>query len=203
MQSNISSPHSPSRTALVIGANGFLGGFVAAAMRARGWRVLRGIRSVPAALADRIAGDDERYCDLTRMLTPDAWHEALAGVDAVINVAGILRETGPQTFETIHVAAPTAMARACFEAGVASVVHISALGVAEDGEFIASKHRFDDVLLTMPLRAVVLRPSVVYAAAGSYGGTSLLRALAAFPRASVAAGRRALVNTTGLGRGPW
>lgn len=181
MQSTILSPSSPSRTALVIGANGFTGGFVAAAMRERGWRVLRGIRSESAALANRVADDEERYCDLTRMLTPDMWHEALAGVDAVINVAGILREAGPQTFDTIHIAAPTAMAQACIEAGVASVVQISALGVAEDGEFVASKHRFDEILLAMPLRAVVLRPSVVYATVGSYGGTSLLRALSAFP----------------------
>lgn len=164
------------RTALVVGANGFLGGYIAAALRERGWRVLRGIRTGGGALPA-----DARACDLSRMLAPDAWREALAGVDAVVNVAGILREAGTQRFDAIHHDAPLALARACVEAGVERFVQISALGMPEDGEFIASKHRFDDALLQLPLTAIVLRPSVVYAAAGSYGGTSLLRALAAFP----------------------
>jgi hypothetical protein len=67
------------------------------------------------------------------------------------------------------------------EAGIDRFVQVSALGHADDGAFLASKHRFDDALLALPLTAVVLRPSLVYAASGSYGGTSLLRALAALP----------------------
>ena len=73
------------------------------------------------------------------------------------------------------------MARACVARGITRFVQISALGDPAVGEFIASKHRFDAALLALPLQAVVLRPSVIYSTAGSYGGTSLLRALAAFP----------------------
>jgi uncharacterized protein YbjT (DUF2867 family) len=166
------------RIVLVVGANGFLGGFIAAALRAQGCRVLRGIR-----LRGRPAAEDERACDLTQAVEPRQWREALVGVDAVVNVAGILRETVTQTFETIHVVAPLALARACMEAGVDRFVQVSALGQPEDGAFIESKHRFDGALLQTPLQAVVLRPSVVYAVSGSYGGTSLLRALAGFPGA--------------------
>ncbi len=46
------------RSAMVIGAHGFLGGFIAAALRARGWRVIDGVRK-PGA------GTDERMVDLT------------------------------------------------------------------------------------------------------------------------------------------
>lgn len=49
-----------------------------------------------------------------------------------------------------------------------------------DGEFIATKHRFDEALIASLLKALVPRPSVVFAVAGSYGGASLLRELAAF-----------------------
>ncbi|ATE73645.1 SDR family oxidoreductase [Lysobacter capsici] len=164
------------RTALVIGANGFLAGYLIAALHRHGWRVLRGVRDSGRALRE-----DERAADLARMTTPDAWRDSLRGVDAVVNVAGILRETGVQTFQTIHVDGPLALAQACVEQGVPRFVQISALGQAEDGGFLASKHRFDEALLALPLSAVVLRPSIVYAASGSYGGTSLLRALAAFP----------------------
>lgn len=166
----------PSRTVLVVGANGFLGGFIVSALRAAGITVVRGIR-----LHGRAPAADERDCDLARMRSPEDWREALRGVDAVVNAAGILRESGAQRFDAIHVEGPLALARACAEAGIERFVQVSALGEPEDGGFIASKHRFDHALLQLPLQAVVLRPSVVYAVAGSYGGTSLLRALAALP----------------------
>ncbi len=168
----------PVRRVLVVGANGFLGGFIVAALREAGIEVVRGVR-----VQGRAPAADERDCDLARMRAPADWRDALRGVDAVINAAGILRETGAQRFDAIHVDGPLALARACADAGIARFVQVSALGHPDDGGFIASKHRFDRALLALPLQAVVLRPSVVYATAGSYGGTSLLRALAAMPLA--------------------
>lgn len=168
---------------LVVGANGFLGGYIAAALQRRGHRVLRGIR------APRRDDPNERHCDLARMLASNAWDRVLDGVDAVVNAAGILRPTMGQSFEDVHVRGPLALAQACLARGIGNFVQISALGAPEDGEFIASKHRFDAQLMTLPLRAIVLRPSVVYAMSGSYGGTSLLRALAALPGAHLLPGR--------------
>ena len=165
------------RTVLVVGANGFIGGYIAAALQRAGFRVLRGVRGRGEPHAD------ERFIDLARMTTPADWRPALTGVHIVVNAAGILRETGAQTFDAIHVRGPLALAQACVDVGVARFVQVSALGAPEDGGFIASKHRFDDALLALALDAVVLRPSVVYATGGSYGGTSLLRALAAIPGA--------------------
>lgn len=176
-RTDAATPHSAAPgTVLVVGANGFLAGYLIAALHRHGWRVLRGIRDGGRALRE-----DERPADLARMTSPQDWRETLRGVDAVVNAAGILRETGAQTFQAIHVDGPLALARACVDCGVPRFVQLSALGEPADGEFIASKHRFDDELLKLPLSAVALRPSVVYAASGSYGGTSLLRALAAFP----------------------
>jgi len=169
------------RSALLIGAQGFLGGFIAAALRARGWRVIAGVRHPRA-------GCDERRVDLTLMSGAQDWRPILADVDAVVNASGILRESGRQTFAAIHVAAPMALASACVDAGIDTFVQISALGIPADGGFIESKHRFDEALLALPMRSVVLRPSVVYAVSGSYGGTSLLRALAALPLFSLLPG---------------
>lgn len=163
-------------TVLVIGGNGFIAGYLIATLHRRGCHVLRGVR-----LGGRALRDDERLCDFTTMTNTEQWRGALDGVDAVVNVAGILRETGRQTFDAIHIDGPLALARACVDAGVRRFVQISALGLPADGAFIASKHRFDEALLALPLSAVVLRPSVVYSATGSYGGTSMLRALAALP----------------------
>jgi hypothetical protein len=55
------------------------------------------------------------------------------------------------------------------------------LGSSDDGEFIASKHRGDDQLKALDLDWTIVRPSVVYSPRGSYGGTSLLRAMSALP----------------------
>lgn len=163
------------RQALVVGGRGFLGGFITAALRRRGWRV-----RVLARPQGRRMDADEVPGDLTRMLAEDDWAQALEGVCVVVNAAGILREEGRQTFELVHERAPLVLARACAERGI-RFVQVSVLGDPEDGGFIASKHRFDAALLALPIEAVVLRPSVVYSRRGSYGGTSLLRALAAFP----------------------
>ena len=162
-------------TVLVTGADGFLAGFIISALRERGWRVLRGTR------ASRAVGEDARHCDFERLPSSRHWTPKLAGVDAVVNLAGILRQTARRRFDTIHHDAPLALAHACVECGVPHFIQISALGDPTDGAFVTSKHRFDDALLALPIKAVVLRSSVVYSTTGSYGGTSLLRALAAAP----------------------
>lgn len=173
------SPAAANPVVLVVGANGFLGVYIVSALRRQGCRVLRGVRSPRAS--------DERACDLTN-LDAQAVAAALAGVDVVVNAAGILRETGRQTFQMVHIDGPLSLVRACVASGVPRFVQVSALGVPGDGEFIASKHRFDVELLGLPLSSVVLRPSVVYSVSGSYGGTSLLRALAAMPGAQLLPG---------------
>lgn len=163
-------------TVLVLGSTGFIAGFVIAALRRDGWTVVRGVRGSRAKLAA-----DERWFDLSDTMSEDRWRSALDGIDVVVNAAGILRETAAQRFDRIHHDAPLALAHACVDAGVRRFVQISALGHVSDGGFIASKHRFDEALLRLPLSAVVLRPSVVYSPRGSYGGTSLLRAMAGLP----------------------
>lgn len=161
--------------ALVTGGRGFVGAFIVTALREAGWQVRTLTRP-----AGRTLAADEVPGDFTEMTSPADWSSALDGVSVVINAAGILREAGRQTFTTIHHDAPLALARACAEKDI-RFVQLSALGHPEDGGFVASKHRFDAALLALPINAVVLRPSVVYAHRGAYGGTSLLRALAAFP----------------------
>ena len=107
-------------TVLVLGGHGLIAGHVIAALRGDGWRVLRGVRD-----PGRPLHDDERICDFTAMTAPADWRDALAGVDAVVNAAGILRETGRQTFDAIHFDAPLALARACVDAGVRRFVQLS------------------------------------------------------------------------------
>ncbi|MBL8343595.1 MAG: SDR family oxidoreductase [Rubrivivax sp.] len=170
-------PAGAAPTCLLLGAGGFIGAHIAAALRRGGWRVVAAVRPRPQLRAD------ERGCDLARWVHAEDWLPLLDGIDAIVNAAGILRERGADTFAAIHHHAPLALAEAAARRSITQFVQISALGDAADGEFVASKHRFDAALAARLPQALVLRPSVVYSATGSYGGTSLLRSLAAFPPA--------------------
>ncbi len=164
---------------LVTGAYGFIGSHIASALHAAGHEVLAAVRRPDRH--GRFAHWPAIACDFARDTRVEDWLPRLQAVDAVVNVAGILRESRAQTFSAIHVKTPQALFDACIRAGVRKVMQISALGNPVDGEFVRSKHAADAYLASLDLDWVILRPSVVYSAAGSYGGTSLLRALAALP----------------------
>lgn len=162
---------------LITGAYGFIGMHVVAALLRAGHVPVAAVRGSRAAMP----GMDSVACDFTRDVDAAAWRPRLAGIDAVVNCAGILREARAGDFERVHATVPLALAQACRDAGVRRLVQVSALGDPRDAEFVASKHRGDEAILRSGIDAVVLRPSVVYSTRGSYGGTTLLRGLAALP----------------------
>lgn len=171
---------------LVTGAYGFVGAEVVAALSAAGHVPVCAVRQ--ARLDRRFPGLTSIACDFARDDDPAIWLPRLAGIDAVVNCAGILRERGADTHAQVNERTPVALFRACAALGIRRVVQLSALGDPTDGEFIAAKHRADAALMAMDVDWVVLRPSLVYSADGSYGGSSLLRALAAAPMTPLPAG---------------
>jgi uncharacterized protein YbjT (DUF2867 family) len=166
---------------LLTGANGFIGGHLLAGLAARGHTLIAAVRD-PSAVRRKWPGLGAIAVDLNRDVSPDAWRPRLAGVDAVINCAGVLQGGRGQDIEAIHTTAPIALFEACRQAGVSKVVQISAISAdAEAGTIYAlTKKRADDHLRSLPLAWTVLRPSLVYGE-GSYGGTSTLRGLAGMP----------------------
>lgn len=164
---------------LITGAHGFIGRHIATALLRAGHEPVAAVRAGSHRAAP--PGVRALACDFAADLDPSVWIPRLSGIDAVVNCAGILREERAGDFDRIHRAAPLALAQAAVQAGVKRFVQVSALGDPADGEFVASKHRGDAALLHSGIAAVVLRPSVVYSTRGSYGGTTLLRALAALP----------------------
>ncbi len=164
---------------LVTGANGFIASVIVEQLLEAGHQLVlasrRGLTGFPVNQVTAIP------MDFNQCLDPDEWKDYLQGVDGVINCAGILRESTSGDYERIHFQAPQALAKACLGCGVKRFVQISAVGDAETSDFISSKHRFDEWLLASGLDGTVIRPSVVVSLRGSYGGTSLLRALSALP----------------------
>jgi nucleoside-diphosphate-sugar epimerase len=158
---------------LVTGGEGFIGRHIGAALRTAGHMVIAGVR--------RQSGSDSIECDFSRDILPETWIPRLTGIDVVINAVGILRESGANTFERVHISGPKALFEACQRLGVQRVIQISALGSPVAGEYLVSKLRGDVELAHLELDWTIIRPSLVYSIRGSYGGTSLLRAMAALP----------------------
>lgn len=164
---------------LVTGGYGFIGANIVAALVASGHEVVCAVRR--ARMDSRFPGLQAIACDMNTDVHIDDWLSRLDGIDAVVNAAGILREGKTASFINVHERSPLALFGACARRGIRHVVQISALGHPDDGEFIASKHRCDEAMQSLDASYIVMRPSLVYSARGSYGGTSLLRALSALP----------------------
>ena len=173
---------------LVVGALGFIGRYIVAALQARGHVVIAAVRDSRRGELDPAL--QSLACDLQRDVDPAIWLPRLQGIDAVVNAAGLLKGD-ENILDAVHRQTPLALARAAAELGVRRFVQISALGNPRDAEFVASKHRGDADLMACDLPVTILRPSLVYSLTGSYGGSSLLRALAAAP---------GLMPVPGLGR---
>ncbi|NIJ21322.1 uncharacterized protein YbjT (DUF2867 family) [Sphingomonas naasensis] len=163
---------------MVLGAGGFIGRQIVAELTAAGHRVTGVVRAL--AGLDR-AFPDARFVelDLTRATGPADWTPHLAGVDIIVNAAGLLRGAG---MEAVHVTAPRALYAAAATAGVRRMVLISAISARTgvDTDYARSKLAGEQVLRDAGIGWTILRPSLVYGD-GSYGGTSLLRGMAGLP----------------------
>lgn len=166
---------------LLTGANGFVGSHILGELLEAGHEVVAAVRN-PEALKRRFADVLAIDCDFNRDTSAEAWLSRLDGVDAVINCAGVLTSSPGQDIQAIHYQAPRALFDACQQAGVKRVIQISAVSADEGAgtAYASSKMQADVYLRSLPLDWLVLKPSLIYSH-GSYGGTSVLRGLAALP----------------------
>ena len=150
---------------LVCGAGGFVGRAACDALRRRGHRVLAG-RSSASTRADAVATDFVLDVD------PATWLPRLAGIDAVVNTVGVLRDSRRRPIVAVHERVPRALFDACAQAGVRRVVQVSALGIeGSRTAYARTKRAADEALLAHVaagrLDGVVLRPSVVFGRGGA------------------------------------
>jgi uncharacterized protein YbjT (DUF2867 family) len=166
---------------LLTGANGFIGGYLLAALIQAGHEIVPAVRR-PDETDRLLPGPASIRVDFNRATDPKDWAPHLAGIDAVINCAGILQGRPGQSIDAIHARAPIALFQACEAAGVRRVIQISAISAEATVQtaYATSKHAADVYLAGTELDWVILRPSLVYAQR-AHGGTALFRAIAALP----------------------
>ncbi|PWE17530.1 hypothetical protein DDZ18_07615 [Marinicauda salina] len=165
---------------LVLGGYGLIGSAIARACLDRGWRVT-GAGRRPVIGQQRIPGAEWARVDLAAPNDP-AWRSLLDGVDVVINAAGALQDGGRDDLEAVHARGLAAFVDACDAAGVKRFVQISAPGAAADAAtaFLRTKAAGDAAVRARDGAWAILKPGLVIGPA-AYGGSGLIRGLAALP----------------------
>jgi uncharacterized protein YbjT (DUF2867 family) len=148
---------------LLLGATGLIGRELLPALLTAGYSVTcAGRGAAPDGMTDWLSVDYRRdHC-------MGDWLPRLSGIDMVINSVGIFSETVEGEFNAVHHLAPRALFRACAQAGVRKVIHISALGARRDAPtcYWRSKAAGDEALRNSRLHWVILQPSLVFAPHG-------------------------------------
>jgi NADH dehydrogenase len=95
---------------------------------------------------------------------PEHVQNAVKGAAFVVNLVGILRPGGGQSFSAIHAAGPETIASACAAEGVNSLVQVSAIGASagSNSAYARSRAQGEAAVRAAFPDAVILRPSVIF-----------------------------------------
>jgi len=153
------------KLAVVFGGSGFIGRNVVRELAKRGWRVRVAVRRPHLAQFLRPMG----AVGQVQLIQANIRHRqsvaaALKGADAVINLVGILSQSGPQRFETVQSGGAATVSELAAEAGITEFVQMSAIG-ADDGslsEYARTKGEAEASVRKNIPDAVILRPSIVF-----------------------------------------
>ena len=148
----------------VFGGSGFIGRHLVRALAREGWRVRVAVRRPNSALFLKTAGDPGQVTLVqANIAKPDQIANAVAGADAVVNLVGILHETGKQKFTSIQAQGAIDLAQAAMQAKVSHFIQLSAIGAdaQSDSLYARSKAEAETGVLAAFKKAVILRPSLV------------------------------------------
>ena len=165
---------------LILGGNGFIGSEICRVLFGRGHAVMALVRA-PEKAQRRLPNIAYLCCDLRGMQAASDW-AFLSDFDAVVNAAGALQDSSRDDVAAVQQGAMLALYAAASTARIRLIVQISARtdGPGSDREFLATKHQADQALKQSGVAFIILRPAVVIGR-NAYGGSALLRALAAIP----------------------
>jgi len=143
------------------GATGFVGSHLLARLLAEGHTVRALVRrrgllrsaAAPTGRVEEIEGD----------INSENLSERVAGCDAVINLVGIIYESGAATFKSVHYLGTRNLVKAARKTGVKRFVQMSALGArpANATTYHTTKFAAEEEVRNSGIPFVVLRPSLI------------------------------------------
>lgn len=154
-----------SKLVTIYGGSGFVGRYIARRMAKEGWRVRVAVRRPNDALFVKPYGVVGQVEPVACNIRDDASVRAvMKGADAVVNCVGILNRSGKNTFDAVQASGAARIARLAAEEGVATLVHLSAIGADENSpsEYQQTKAAGEKAILSAFPNAVILRPSIIF-----------------------------------------
>lgn len=149
----------------VFGGSGFVGRHVVRALAKAGYRVRVATRRPHLAQDLRVMGVvGQVQLVQANLRVPASVERALDGASGVVNLVGVLNESGRQTFTRLHAVGTATIARAAAALGIDRMVQISAIGASADSASRYARTKAEgeaSVLAAMP-DATILRPSIVF-----------------------------------------
>jgi uncharacterized protein YbjT (DUF2867 family) len=153
----------------VLGGSGFVGSAIVAELDSANYqvKVLTRRREANKHLI-LLPNVDLVECDV---MDDDALATEVRGCDAVINLIGILHESGKATFEAMHAELPRRIAQICRDEGVRRLLHMSALHASRDAPSAYLRSKADGEANAMDLaspaahdelQVTIFRPSVIF-----------------------------------------
>lgn len=149
----------------VFGGSGFLGRHVVRALVKRGYRVRVAVRRPDlAGFLQPLGMVGQIHAVQANLRYPASVTAAVMGADAVVNLVGIMKERGRQSFTAVQANGARAVAQACATVGISRLVQISALGADAESRsvYARTKAEGEAAIRQIVPQAVILRPSVMF-----------------------------------------
>ena len=153
------------KLAVVFGGSGFLGRNVVRELARRGWRVRVAVRRPHHAQFLRTMGAvgqiQLKQCNVRYQ---PSVADALTGADAVVNLVGLLHQSGAQRFDTVQARAAATVAKLAAEAGIKNFIQVSAIGADEESDslYAKSKGEAERAVREAVPTATIIRPSIIF-----------------------------------------
>ena len=148
----------------VFGGSGFLGRHVIRALARRDYRIRVGVRRPDLAGHLQPLGKvGQIHAVQANVRYPDSVRAAARGAGVIVNLVGILAESGAQTFDAVQAKGAEAIAQAAAATG-ARLVHVSAIGADAHSasRYARAKAEGEAAVLAASPSATIFRPSVVF-----------------------------------------
>jgi uncharacterized protein YbjT (DUF2867 family) len=154
----------------VLGGSGFVGASLVTKLDANGYQVKVLTRKREEAKHLILLPHVEVVeCDVH---DNKALKAALAGSDAIINLIGILHQSGLDTFDKVHHQLPKKLAQICVDLGIKRLIHMSALQAskAAPSAYLRSKAEGENALQAYEsqLNITIFKPSVIFGRGDSF-----------------------------------